>query len=260
MAEWMLETDAFIDINTVIQGVDTDIFHYRTPKSLDTPFTIGSFGKLEFRKGQDIVIKAFGLFQEKHPEVKLLYAWNNPWPQLIQQMAAEPGLKCDMSGLGFQESPIGPAGPALGKVSKWGSYYPVIGDSMTMRDAMESCDVALFTNRCEAGTNLMLHEALAVGVPCIVTNATGHKDLTGRIDYPCKDLNLNCGKTFVYKQGDLEVGNWHECCLDEVLSNLEAAYQQREALRASRKEISDFGMQFTWNKSADKMSAILGGY
>ena len=261
MRGWMMEEDSSSSVSTVIQGVDTDIFHYRTSKSLDTPFTIGSFGKLEFRKGQDIVIKAFGLFQEKHPEVKLLYAWNNPWPQLIQQMAVEPGLKCDMSHLDAQESPLGATGYSLSVAgASMGSYHPIRGNSHVMRDAMESCDVALFPNRCEAGTNLMLHECLAVGLPCIATNATGHKDLTGRIDYPCKDLNLNCGKTFVYKQGDLEVGNWHEVCIEEILSQLSYAYQQREMLRARRKAISDFGMSFTWDKSADKMAAILGGY
>lgn len=262
MDEWVREyRNGQLSSGVVIQGIDTDIFHYREPKSLDAPFTIGSFGKLEFRKGQDIVIKAFGLFQEKHPEVRLLYAWDNQWPHLISQMAAEPELKCRMSvGPDSNWNRAYAASSALSRVAKDGSFHGVSGNGFIMRDMMETCDVALFPNRAEGGSNLFLHENLAVGTPCIATNATGHKDLTGRIDYPCKDLNLNCGKTFVYKQGDLEVGNWHEACLDEILSNLELAYQQREALRARRKEISAFGMGFSWDKSADKMSAILKGY
>ena len=258
MNEWVREDPYMIDSGVVIQGVDTDIFHYREPKGLDTPFTIGSFGKLEFRKGQDIVIKAFGLFQEKYPEVKLVTAWSSPWPQLIKQMAAEPGLLCKMDV--FSDYTAGMIREVLTQNLPEGSWMMYGGSSENMAAVMALCDVALFPSRCEAGQGLMMAEAGAIGVPCITANATGHKDFTGRIDYPCKDLNLNCGKTFVYKQGDIEVGNWHSVCLDEILSQLEYAYQQREALRARRKEISEWFSQWTWDRSADKMQAILGGY
>lgn len=258
MTDWMMEEGAFVNVFTCVQGVDPQIFHYREPKNLDTPFTIGSFGKMEFRKGQDIVIKAFGLFQEKHPEVQLLYAWNNPWPQLIQQMAAEPGLKCDMRQVGLDLNLSGTT-PVFHNLGKPGTFHSVVGGPMTMRDAMETCDVALFPSRCEAGQGLMMQECLAIGTPCITTNGTGHKDITGRIDYPCKELNLNGGKTFVYKQGDLEVGNWYEACIDEAVAKLELVYNQREEYRKRRKAISDWGMQWTWSRSADKMAAILKG-
>ncbi|MCK5681152.1 hypothetical protein KAI46_10130 [bacterium] len=56
-------------IETVIQGIDPTIFH-PAPKSglFKDRFVIFSEGKLEYRKGQDIVIAAFRIFQKRHPE------------------------------------------------------------------------------------------------------------------------------------------------------------------------------------------------
>ena len=36
-------------------------------------------GKLEMRKGQDIIIRAFRLFSQRVPEAVLVTAWHNPW-------------------------------------------------------------------------------------------------------------------------------------------------------------------------------------
>ena len=49
----------------------------------DDRFVIFSGGKLEYRKGQDIVIAAFKIFQKRHPEALLITAWHNVWPQFM---------------------------------------------------------------------------------------------------------------------------------------------------------------------------------
>ena len=47
----------------------------------------------------------------------------------------------------------------------------------TMGQVVRDADVALFPNRCEGGTNLVAMECMAAGVPTIVSNNTGHRDL-----------------------------------------------------------------------------------
>ena len=41
---------------------------------------------------------------------------------------------------------------------------------------LRKVDAALFPNRCEGGTNLVAMEALAMGVPTILTDGTGQRD------------------------------------------------------------------------------------
>jgi hypothetical protein len=43
-------------------------------------FKIFSGGKLEFRKGQDLVLLAFRAFAHRHSDVLLGTAWSQPWP------------------------------------------------------------------------------------------------------------------------------------------------------------------------------------
>ncbi len=252
MKEW-LEPLVDIPISVAIQGIQTAEFSYADQLE-GKPFTIGSFGKFEFRKGQDIAIKAMAIFQERHPEVCLNYNWHNQWPVLMRQFAWSAHSKIRMSyslddgwykenEFGFFANTLENAKVKNGKnVSNWWMSY-----------AYRSCDVILFPNRCEAGTNLCLMEALACGVPCIATDATGHTDITRNEDYPCKNLLLTCGSPKTFYQGDYPLGNWHDPCLDEVVSKLEQAYRQRDELASRRKAISRFGQKFKWEDTANSL-------
>uniref|UniRef100_A0ACD5GTC9 Uncharacterized protein n=1 Tax=Desertifilum tharense IPPAS B-1220 TaxID=1781255 RepID=A0ACD5GTC9_9CYAN len=66
------------NVCTALQGIDPTIFH-PAPKAnwFKDRFVIFSGGKLEYRKGQDIVIAAFKRFQQRHPEALLMTAWHN---------------------------------------------------------------------------------------------------------------------------------------------------------------------------------------
>ena len=46
-----------------------------------------------------------------------------------------------------------------------------------MARVLREVDVAVFPNRCEGGTNLVAMECMACGIPTILSNNTGHKDL-----------------------------------------------------------------------------------
>jgi hypothetical protein len=51
-------------------------------------FVVFSGGKLEMRKGQDIVIAAFEKFAAKHKDAILVTAWHNQWPKLTKTIAS----------------------------------------------------------------------------------------------------------------------------------------------------------------------------
>ena len=62
----------------VHQGVDTAVFNAEpVPQLLKRSLVIFSGGKLENRKGQDIVIAAFRRLLCQHPDALLIAAWGN---------------------------------------------------------------------------------------------------------------------------------------------------------------------------------------
>jgi glycosyltransferase involved in cell wall biosynthesis len=244
-----------------LQGFDQEVFNYKKHVSTDS-FIVGSFGKFEHRKGQDVVIKAFKLFKSRHKDVKLAYCWGNLWPDLIREMAYIPDCMVKVPNLPDEQYyKTGAVFQDILEASGIGredrlEFHGLKSQGMAGLYGM--CDVALMPNRCEAGQNLCLTEALAVGLPCIATNATGHADITGAEGYPCEDLNLNGGCSYVHKTGDVEIGNWHRPCLEEVVSQLEYAYRNRDELSRRRASIAEWGAKFTWDKSAETMANLIG--
>jgi glycosyltransferase involved in cell wall biosynthesis len=144
-------------VKTILQGIDPALFHPAPKRGLfPGRFLIFSGGKAEPRKGQDLVVKAFRIFAERHPEAMLVTAWHSPWPQLAA------GMDLDLSGLAHRVIDVG--------------QLP----NIAMPQVYRECDVGLFPNRAEGGTNLVAMECLACGVPAIVSRNTGHLDLVGR--------------------------------------------------------------------------------
>ena len=78
----------FRNVRLVHQGVEDRTFR-PGPKSgrFANRFVVFSGGKLEFRKGQDIVLAAFKRFHAKHSEALLVAMWGNPWPETERTLA-----------------------------------------------------------------------------------------------------------------------------------------------------------------------------
>ena len=66
------------------EGIDPSVFFPGPRSGLADPsrFYIFSGGKVEYRKGHDLVLAAFRLFSAKHPEAMLVTAWQSPWPKM----------------------------------------------------------------------------------------------------------------------------------------------------------------------------------
>lgn len=150
--------DAGIDhVKTILQGVDPTLFHPGPRRGLfPGKFVIFSGGKAERRKGQDIVVAAFRIFAREHPEAMLVTAWHSPWDQL------RTGMDLDLSEFGDRVVDVGAVPNAL------------------MPQIYRECDVAVFPNRAEGGTNLVAMECIACGVPTFLSQDTGHMDLISR--------------------------------------------------------------------------------
>jgi glycosyltransferase involved in cell wall biosynthesis len=71
-------------VEVIHEGVDPTLFFPGPRSSLVAKhiFYVFSGGKLEYRKGQDIVLKVFARFSEKHPEARLVVNWQSLWPAL----------------------------------------------------------------------------------------------------------------------------------------------------------------------------------
>ena len=78
----------------VHQGVDTAVFNPEpVPRLLKRSLVIFSGGKLENRKGQDIVIAAFRLLLRSHPDALLIAAWGNIGHVGLKTIAASPHVQ-----------------------------------------------------------------------------------------------------------------------------------------------------------------------
>ncbi len=207
----------------VHQGVDTETFHPRPPTGrLAGRFVVFSGGKLEFRKGQDIVIAAFRIFQKRHPEALLLTIWQNQWPASIPTLADSPHVQsypddCEPTTLAAWTQREGiPEGAHV-------DLGPVANHSLP--EVYREADVALFPNRCEGGTNLVAMETMAAGVPTILSANTGHLDIMTESN--CYALSR---QTPVADPAGTRRG-WGESDVDEILEALEAVHADRNAAK-----------------------------
>lgn len=232
----MLSNMGLKNIAYVMQGVDITRFGNAQPKSNSNPFVIYSGGKLEFRKGQDIVLEAFKVFHQKHPDSQLLTSWHNPWPRITQDLV---------------NSPYGFGAPTITNdsvdIAEWcarsglpSSAFKHIGATPNelMAQVYRQADIGLFPNRAEGGTNLVAMEVMAAGVPCILSENTGHLDLiTGNNCYSLKQQTLYSNASH---QG------WGQSSIEEIVATLEHAYHHREERNAIGKQGRAFIEQFTW--------------
>lgn len=201
---------------TVLQGVDLDQFNPAPgPGRWRGRFTVFSGGKLEYRKGQDLVLAAFSRFAARHPEALLVTAWHSPWPEYSQDFAAAgiapPPLRDGRIDVVAWASQFGiPAGQIvdLGQIP-----------NRDMPAILRDVDTAIFASRCEAGTNLVAMEAMACGTPTVLSANTGHADLLARkAGFPLTQQGPVAG---AHRQG------WGESDPEEMTDALEQLFADR---------------------------------
>lgn len=231
--------------HTVIQGVDLDLFRPAKKKYLKDKFVVFSGGKLEYRKGQDLLLKAFSIFSARHKDAVLLTSWRSPWERQLAQTVNASNV-CE---------PLFPSDDMGRSIQEWVVRNGVKLDQVVLLDAtpnrlmpevFREVDLAVFPNRCEAGTNLVAMEALASGVPCLLSTNTGHIDLIK--DNNCVALVdqkpiQNAGAT-----------DWGESSVAEIVDLMEEFYQGRIAIEPSAARESM--LPFSWGNSITSMLSL----
>lgn len=248
--EEVLRANGVKNVATVIQGVEPALFH-PAPRFgwMRDRFVIFSGGKIEHRKGQDLVLLAFRAFASRHPEAILVTAWHSPWatPALtlngnssIAPIALTADGQVDMAGW-IAANGISP------------EQYIDLGPTPNyqMAGLLREMDVALFPNRCEGGTNLVAMECMAVGLPTIVSNNTGHKDLVAT------------GGTFpLERQGRVtsnlqQTEGWGESDIDEIVEALEAVWADREEARRRGQKAAEAMAGWSWRNQVGRLHDLI---
>ncbi|MBD2096647.1 tetratricopeptide repeat protein [Trichocoleus sp. FACHB-591] len=244
----VLQSYGLENVYTAPQGIDPAIFHPAPKANLFRDrFVIFSGGKLEYRKGQDIVIAAFRAFRDRHPEALLLTAWHNFWPQFM--------LGLEQSGH-VQGMPAIHADGRL-RVVEWLVANGIPADACIdvgpipnhmVGQIIREAHVALFPNRAEGGTNLVAMESMACGLPTILSANTGHLDLIGS-DRCYALTHQKPAKSIPIFQG---VEGWGESNVEEIIEALEQVYTDYQTAQAKGQAAAHFMQDWTWEKQVQR--------
>ncbi len=245
-------------VHVIPQGIDPAVFH-PAPRSglLRDRFVVFSGGKLEYRKGQDLVVAAFREFSSRHRDALLVTAWHNPWPQTMVGIDSAGHVR----GL--------PALDGRGRLAlaPWlvanGLRPEAVLDlgalpNQQMAQTIRECDVALFPNRCEGGTNLVAMETMACGVPVILSANTGHLDLLAESGaaIPLTRQQPVRGRCPLFRGTE----GWGESDVAEMVERLEEAYRDRNAIRERGARGAGFlHRAWTWRQRTAEMLEVLAG-
>ena len=244
------------NVGTIIQGIDPAIFFPRTESAggrefLADKFVVFSGGKFELRKGQDVVIRAVKVLQDRHADVVLVNAWHNPWQSSLETMRASNLIRFNLRSGSYLEviqQILADNGIDLRRVV---TCLPQPNASMARVYA--NSDVGLFPNRCEGGTNLVMMEYMACGKPVVATQSTGHSDIVTEHNA----LVVRNQGEITLRRGGEPIARWPQPDLNDVIDKLEFAYQNREQLRVlGRRAAADLG-QLTWARTAREFQTVL---
>jgi glycosyltransferase involved in cell wall biosynthesis len=256
-SEWcrrLLESMALPAV-TVPQGIDPLLFNGGRADKLyfRDRFVVFSGGKFEFRKAQDVVLRACKVLQDRHRDVLLVTAWFNFWPQAMRTMVQSPHILFAPRGGDYHSilhDVLGDNGIDLRRVI---NLSPL--SNVHMPQVYQNTDVGLFPNRCEAGTNLVLMEYMACGKAAIATAGTGQGDILT----PDNSIRLTRSRELcVTTESEDGPAIWEDPDVDEVVEQLEWAYQNREQLKVIGREAARTLGYFTWEAMADKVLKLTG--
>lgn len=235
----------------LIQGIDPEVFYPVEEKLNEDFFIIFSGGKFELRKGQDLVLKAVKIMQEKYNNVILVNAWYNMWPKTMDLMSRSTYIKYERNSDNYLE--VMNNLYSLNGLDKNRIFTYELINNKELRNFYSQTDIGLFPNRCEGGTNLVLMEYMACAKPVIASYNSGHKDILTQNN---SLMLTEMAEDKLYFNNNLWA-DWEEPSLDEIISKLEYAYHNRSAIRQIGKNAGEFMKKFTWTDTAKELIKII---
>ena len=235
------------------QGIDATQFHPAPRTGLyGDRFVIFSGGKFEFRKGQDIVLAAFKRFHQKHPEAFLVTCWQNllmPQAEAFRLAGHCTDMPEAAPNYGLQMTPW-----LLKQGLPQGSFIDLpFTHNLLMPWVLRECDMAVFPNRCEGGTNLVAMEAMACGVPTYVSYNTGQKDIVDLMGAEA----LRSQKPVKPTPTMNTVADWGESDVDEVVEAFERVYTSRKEAAEKAARVAEGMKAWEWGPLNEKLLKIV---
>jgi glycosyltransferase involved in cell wall biosynthesis len=248
----LLESHGLTRVRFCPQGVDLDLFKPAPSRPLfPGRFAVFSGGKLEYRKGQDLVIAAFKKFRARHADALLVTAWHNPWPAAAAEMAKSPhvtGAPPVRDGRLDVDAWLGANGIDARDYVDLGA----VGHAV-LPEVLHGVDVALLPSRCEGGTNLVAMECMACGIPTILSRNTGHLDLIGADNGPGNCYVLDFQIPLGEVTGRADLNGWGESSIDEIVAKLDAVYADRTEAKRRGANGATFMQGWGWPAQIDRL-------
>lgn len=216
------------DITVIPHGVDTDRFKYFDRPKTDI-FTFGILGYLDAndRKGAFDVIRAFASEFDPVEPVELLIHSSDPMFSYYRNFT-DSRIHVDTRQLSFEQVNL---------------FYGNL-----------NCFV--FPSKAE-GVGYPPREAMATGLPVILTNWSGLSDIAlPNISYPINPAKLEPRPNFIHQNG-----NWAITDIAELMYWMRYVYKhQNEALDKGKKASKYMVDQFSWPKCAEQLKEFLLNY
>lgn len=219
-----LENATGREVKVIHEGVDTSLFH-PAPRCgwLPNTFNIFACGKVEYRKAQDIVLRAFRTFNARHPDSRLVTVWNSPFSDLGN------GFK------GTVEHPLWLNDQGQLDIRRWAHDNGINPEAVlelgaipnpVLPSVLREMDVMLAPSRVESATSMPVKEAMACGVPVIAGYHSGMKELLTEDNSfrLMKQTPISASSEYFFPVADWE---WYESDLEEIDAHLEWCYSNR---------------------------------
>jgi glycosyltransferase involved in cell wall biosynthesis len=243
----VLQKHGLKNVSVVYHGVDTAVFHpSEEPRAyMQDKFVVFSGGKFELRKGQDIVIRAYKVLQDRHKDVMLVNSWYNIWAFARDTMAGSKLIKYspppNNDYVAWMNGLLESNGLDLDRVITVG-----LRDNRLLPRLYHSTDLGIFPNRVEGGTNMVLMEYMACGKPVLASFNSGQKDVVR----PENAVLIEQQQPMEIRSGAELTATWHDPSLDETIEKLEWCYQHRDELRVLGRQAADDMQKFPYQRVA----------
>lgn len=222
-----------INISVVPMGVDSEFYKpVFIPRPDDKPFTFLNVGKLEIRKGHDILHEIFSKAFTKEDNVQLNIAWHSPFVD---------NSEIEKWKVMYKESPLG---EKINFIDRVGDLRPIYADA----------DCGIFPTRAES-ICLPAIEMLSCNKPVIITGYSGHTEFCDQFNsYLVKIDELEQAFDGIWFHG---TGNWAKIGdnqIDQFVEYMRFCYKTRMNINPngrSRAEALD------WKNVSKQISEII---
>ncbi|BBO66744.1 hypothetical protein DSCA_06740 [Desulfosarcina alkanivorans] len=232
--------------DVLLQGIDPQRFFPITDLKPKESYVIFSGGKFEYRKGQDLVLKAIKVLMEKYRDILLVNCWFNLWPESMRMMQLSSHIRFNYSSTASWQENMKRLYTDNG-LDATRIITLDIAPNHQLRNLYAQTDIGVFPNRCEGGTNLVMMEYMACAKPVIASNTSGHMDV---INENNSFLLQRMRPLNVVNSKQQRIARWEEPSLEELIETIEVAYHHREiAGRKGRRAGRDLE-KFTWERMA----------